>query len=280
MILFPKQSSAVGVLAVLIFQCSQDLQNLAGRPHRRPPPAAAPTPQSTLGAPWEPGLPDASQMPPICLPDASRCSRCLQMPPDASRCLQMPPDASQMPPDVSRCLPDADDDDSRCLQMLPRCSRCLPDASQMPSRCVQMLPYASKMSPDASMCLQDASRLPRCLQMPPRGFPDASQMLPDASICLQDASRCPRCLLDASQMPPRWLRDDSQMLPDVSRCLPDDSPSCLQMLPYASKMLPRCFQMPPRCLLHDDFFSMLHDVFLKNCCLGSYACVIIIFLVL
>ena len=61
---------------------------------------------------------------------------------------------------------------------------------------------------------------------------------------------------------------------DVSRCLPDDSPSCLQMLPYASKMFPRCFQMPPRCFLHDDFFGMFHDVFLKNCCLGSYACVI------
>ena len=27
------------------FQCSQDLHNLAGRPHRRPPAAAAPTPQ-------------------------------------------------------------------------------------------------------------------------------------------------------------------------------------------------------------------------------------------
>ena len=55
-----------------------------------------------LRPPWghlgSPGLPDASQMPPRCLPDASRC---LQMPPDASRCL---PDASQMPPDASRCL--------------------------------------------------------------------------------------------------------------------------------------------------------------------------------
>ena len=56
--------------------------------------------------------PGASQMPPGCLPDASRCfpdasqmpPRCL---PDASRCLKMPPDAFQMPP--------------RRLQMHPRC---------------------------------------------------------------------------------------------------------------------------------------------------------------
>jgi hypothetical protein len=47
---------------------------------------------------WPPGGPDASQMPPRCLPDA-------QMPPRSL------PDASQMPP---RCLPDA-------FQMSPRC---------------------------------------------------------------------------------------------------------------------------------------------------------------
>ena len=73
--------------------------------------------------------------------------------PRATGCL---PDASQMLP---RC--------PRCHQMLPSCCPDAPDASQMPSRCVQMLPYASKMSPDASMCLQDVSRLPRCIQMPP-----------------------------------------------------------------------------------------------------------------
>ena len=118
------------------------------------------------GAPWLPGVPDASQMPPTslpdtsqmfpgCLPDGSQMSpRCLQMPPDASRCFQMPPDASrclQMPPDASRCVqmpPDASiqmpPDASRCFQMPPDVSRCLqmpPDAS----RCFQMLPDASQM---------------------------------------------------------------------------------------------------------------------------------------
>ena len=66
-------------------------------------------------------LPVASQMPPRCLPDASRN---LQQPPDACS-------AFQMPLDVSRCLSDADDDDlddddDPCMP------RCLPnDASPM-----------------------------------------------------------------------------------------------------------------------------------------------------
>ena len=51
-----------------------------------------------------------------------------------------------------------------------------------------------------------------------------------------------------------------QMFP---RCLPDVS----QMSP---RCLPDVFQMSPRCLLLYDVFN----VFLQNCCLGSYAWVI------
>ena len=59
------------------------------------------------------------------------------------------------PLDAPQCLPDA----SQCLQMSPdgslNASRCLPDDSRR-----------FQLPPDAS----------RCLQMPPRCFPDAIQM--------------------------------------------------------------------------------------------------------
>ena len=158
--IFPKQLSAVGVLAVYLLLAGMSCANFrrcgdqllcagCGLGDGRVAPVYAKCSVISLSTEKHNGFG-------IFYPDASRC---LQMPPDASRCLQMPPDTSKMP---SRCPPDA--------------SRCLPDASQMPPRCLQMPPDASRclqmrclqIPPDASRCLQMPQDVSRCFQMPPR----------------------------------------------------------------------------------------------------------------
>ena len=111
-------------------------------------------------------LSDASQTPPICLPDAP--PRCLLA--EVLRCLQsgplMPPRCFQIPPDDSRCLQDA-------FSMLPRCLQIPSDACQMYARCLQ-LPLSCLLGPVFVLTFRNSP--------------------PDAS------SRCFKCLADVSQI--------------------------------------------------------------------------------